>query len=231
MFMKKLTLFLFLFSFMFQSCGVRNIASRGTTVTNCLFAYIDSSSGVELTGYKSLNGDVVIPAKYFDGSDTLCQMALVLDAKLGFVGIDQHDSIILVPFIFDNGPDYVEEGLFRFVEKEKIGFANLDGQKIIPAKYDFATPFVDGISTYSIGGERMYDGKTRTQIIQESGEEGLREGHWVWGGAVTERGYLNKCGDEFVEVTDLHGNERKAWTKDKKHLLLDKDGRILKTIE
>src|SRR5690606_14475975 len=101
--MKKLTLFLFLFSFMFHSCVVRNTASRGTTVTNCLFAYIDSSSGVELTGYKGLNEDVVIPAKYLDGSDTSCERAVVVDAKLGLVAIDQHDSIILVPFILDNG--------------------------------------------------------------------------------------------------------------------------------
>ena len=83
-------------------------------------------------------------------------MAIVL--KSGeWVGIDRNEQVLLVPFIFDNGPDYVEDGLFRFVENNKIGFANLNGQKIILPQFDFATPFENGLSEYALGGHREYD--------------------------------------------------------------------------
>jgi hypothetical protein len=197
-----------------------------------LISYIDSTSGKELTGYKSLNGKIIIKAKYQNGSDTLRKMAIVLNSEFEFIGIDKNDQIILKPYIYDNGPDYVEEGLFRFVENDKIGFANLDGQKIIKAKYDFATPFSDGISEYSIGGEQVYEnGKTKKQIIKESGYEGLVDKHWTWGGNVTESGDLNKYGQEFETVTELKNNKREAWTKEKKHFLLNKKGQIIKTFK
>ncbi|TRX38013.1 WG repeat-containing protein [Flavobacterium sp. ZT3R18] len=197
---------------------------------DCLIAYIDTTSGKELTGYKSLNGEIIIKAKYLNGSDTLCGMAIVLNSEFGFVGINRNDSIILKPYTYDNGPDYLEEGLFRFVENGKIGFANLEGQKIIRAKYDFVTPFSDGISEYSIGGEEIYEnGKSKKQIIQESGYEGLVDKHWTWSGDVRESGYLNKYGQQFEKVTELKNNKREAWTKDKKHFLLNQKGQIIKT--
>jgi hypothetical protein len=195
-----------------------------------LISYVDSTSGKELIGYKSLNGKIVIKAKYQNGSDTLHKMAIVQNSEFEFIGIDKNDLVILKPYIYDNGPDYVEEGLFRFVENDKLGFANLDGQKIIKAKYDFATPFSNGISEYAIGGEKIYEnGKTRNEILKESGYEGLIDKHWTWGGNSTENGYLNQYGQEFETITELKNNKREAWTKDKKHYLLNKKGQIIKT--
>ncbi|MDY3319561.1 WG repeat-containing protein [Riemerella anatipestifer] len=208
---------LLLFNFVFGQKG-----------KDCLIAYTDSTSGNALIGYKSLDGNIVIKAKYRDGSDTLCRMAIVLTADFEFIGIDKNDSLILEPYIYDNGPDYVEEGLFRYVENGKIGFADLDGQKIIKAKYDFATPFSEGLSEYSIGGEPIYeDGRSRSQVIKESGYKGLIDRYWTWGGEVVESGYLNRYGQEFREVTALKKNKREAWTKDGKHFLLNKEGRII----
>jgi len=167
---------------------------------DCYELYTDSSSGYELLGYKQ-DGQVKIKAKYVAKyTDTLCTMALVLDREKGWLGIDKNGNVILVPFIFDNGPDYVKEGLFRFVENEKIGFANLDGQKIIPAQYSFATPFYEGYARYYIGGERIYEnGKTQQQIMDESDSEGLIDLYWNWGGNITETGYINKEGQRFEE--------------------------------
>ena len=199
---------------------------------DCLTAYIDSTSGKELTGYKSFNGEIVIEAKYQSGSDTLCGMAIVFTSDFEFIGIDRNDSIVLKPYIYDNGPDYVEEGLFRYIENDKIGFADLNGQKIIPAKYDFATPFSKGLSEYSIGGEPIYeDGRSRTQIISESGYDSLLDKHWIWGGDIRERGYLNKSGQEFIEVTELKNNARSATTKDNKKVLLNGKGQIIKRLK
>lgn len=198
----------------------------------CLFSYIDSTSGKELIGYKSINGEIPISAKYLNGPESLCKMAIVLTSEFEFIGIDKNENIILKPFIYDNGPDYIEEGLFRFVENGKMGFANENGEKIIKAKYDFVTPFSDGISEFSIGGKQIYeDGRTREQIIKENGYEALLDKHWIWAGNVLETGFINKFGQEFIKVTTLKRNKRFAWTKDSKKYILNKDGEIIKQVK
>jgi hypothetical protein len=120
-----------------------------------------------------------------------------------------------MPFIFYNGPDYIEEGLFRFVENGKIGFANIDGQKIIKAKYDFATPFENGLSEFTLGGQKEY----------EKGGE-----HWWWT-CGDEKGFVNYFGQEFMKVSKLKNNRRQAWTKDNKHFLINKQGKIIKELK
>lgn len=228
--MKYLFILFFGITIFFQSYGVKKTGSVTGGNGDCLIVYEDSSSGRKLFGYKTRDGEIVIPAKYQSVSDTLCKFAFVLDTNFRFLGINQKDSVILVPFIFDNGPDYLEEGLFRFVEHEKMGFANIDGEKIIQAKYSFADYFRDGLAEYFIGGEPVYeDGRTRSQIIQESGREALIDRHWNWGGDIRESGYLNKYGDEFEEVDELENGTRKALMKDEKLVILDADGRIIKS--
>jgi len=69
--------------------------------------------------------------------------ALVQDSK-GWVYVDRENRPILRPYIFDNGPDYFEEGLARFVEHGKIGFHDEALNIVIPAQYDFAFPFRNG---------------------------------------------------------------------------------------
>lgn len=195
--MKNLIIFLFATAFLFQSCKIK----QNTNANECYKLFADTLAGKELLGYK-YDGEITIKAQYiFSYSDSLCNMAIVLDREKGWLGIDKNNKTILVPYIFDNGPDYVEEGLFRFVENEKLGFANLEGQKIISAQFDFVTPFRDGYAEYFIGGERIYEnGKTRKQIIDESGNEGLIDLHWNWGGNITETGYINKQGQRFKEI-------------------------------
>ncbi|MGB6103550.1 MAG: WG repeat-containing protein [Pusillimonas sp.] len=69
--------------------------------------------------------------------------ALVQDSG-GWVYVDRDNRSILRPYIFDNGPDYFEEGLARFVENEKMGFHDEALNIIIPAQYGFAFPFEGG---------------------------------------------------------------------------------------
>lgn len=71
--------------------------------------------------------------------------ALVQDSK-GWVYIDRDRRPVLRPYIFDNGPDYFEEGLARFVDKGKMGFFDEALNIVIPAKYDFAFPFRKGVA-------------------------------------------------------------------------------------
>jgi hypothetical protein len=115
--------------------------SYGQKTKDYLVSYTDSTSGEDLIGYKDKFGKIRIQAQFpLVYTDTFYKMAIVLQNR-EWVGIDQNQNTILKPFIFDNGPDYIEEGLFRFVENEKIGFADTDGRKVISAKYDFSTPF------------------------------------------------------------------------------------------
>jgi len=202
----------------------------GQTKNECLKLFSDSASGYDLYGYKTKN-EIKIPAKFLSTySDRLCKMAIVLDPKKGWIGIDKNERFILRPFIYDNGPDYVEEGLFRFTENEKMGFANLNGDKVIPAKFGFVTPFKNGLSEYSIGGERIYEnGKTERQNEQE--HISLTDVHWIWGGNITEQGYMNKQGQKFKEVSPLKNNARMAITIDHKKVLLNKKGQIIKRYE
>ena len=186
----------------------------GQKVNEYLISFSDTTSGEELIGYKDSFGKIVINAKFSSAyPDTLYSMAIVL--KNGeWIGIDSNEKIILKPFIYDNGPDYIKEGLFRYVENKKIGFANIEGKKIIKAKYDFATPFENGLSEYTLGGEKEY----------EKGGE-----YWWWTDGY-ENGFVNHSGQEFARVTELKNNKREAWTKDKKHFLLNKQGQIIKQL-
>ncbi|WP_245592817.1 WG repeat-containing protein [Advenella mimigardefordensis] len=65
----------------------------------------------------------------------------------GWVYVDRDNRPVLRPYIFDNGPDYFEEGLARFVENGKMGFHDKALNIIIPAKYDFVYPFENGIAS------------------------------------------------------------------------------------
>lgn len=175
-----------------HSCGL----IKGNN--HCYSVYLDSLADQPLYGFKTA-GNIKIKAKYLATyTDKLCHMAIVLDAEKGWICIDKNDQILVVPYLYDNGPDYLEEGLFRIVANNKIGFADSTGKKVIPAQYDFVTPFQDGYAIYYIGGEKIYqNGKTEAQIMAEPAiEQG--DLHWSWGGKIIETGYVNKKGRRFI---------------------------------
>lgn len=175
-----------------------------------LIAFTDSNT--QLAGFKNTDGKIVIPAKYFlTTTDTLHVMAFVVSAESEWIAIDRNENILLKPFIFDNGPDYVREGLFRFVDNGKMGFANLNAEKVIPAQFDFVTPFENGIAEYTLGGHKEYD---------ISGE------HWFWVGGY-ENGYVNKTGQRFKQVDEPENGIRNALTTDNKQVKLNNNGQIV----
>lgn len=184
---------------------------------NYLLSFIDSTSGEELYGYKNTKSDIVIPAKFnFTYTDTMYNFALVA-LNYNWIGINRKDSVVLIPYIFDNGPDYVEEGLFRFVENNKIGLANLRGEKVIPAQYDYAEPFFDGMAAINVGGH-----------IEGSGccEQ--------WTGGVW--GFINKKGKVvikpiFLEAYYFEHGKSEVTTQDGKRVIINKKGKIIKKLK
>lgn len=185
--------------------------------TNCnyLRAYTDSSSEHELYGYKNFKGEIEISAKYdFVYTDRMYDFAIV-SFNNKWIGINRKEQIILEPYIFDNGPDYAEEGLFRFVEYDKIGFANLKGEKVISANFDFASPFKCGMARINIGGHK-----------EKSDNE-----HEIWVGGLW--GYINKKGKiiikpTFINAGDFENGMAEVETKKGNILLINKKGKYLK---
>lgn len=118
-------------------------------------------------GYKDSSSVIVIPAgKYFYlFTDTFYKTAIVQDTKEGIVAIDRKGNILYHVFVFDNGPDYEEEGLYRICENGKYGFASLSGV-VIPPTFDFVYPFSDGRAVYVSGCSfQRDDSGEHTEIV------------------------------------------------------------------
>jgi WG containing repeat len=100
----------------------------------------------ETFGYANLDGEVIIALDkyYYCYTDTFVNYAIVMDYEYKCIAIDRDENVLYDVFMFDNGPDYIEEGLFRIVKDGKMGFANEDGEIVIKPEYDFAFPFEDG---------------------------------------------------------------------------------------
>lgn len=182
-----------------------------------LLSYVDSSSGKYLYGYKDRTGKIVILAKY-DWVDThkMYTIATVVLHSKWFC-INKKDSILFEPYIFDNGRDYLHEGLFRYLENGKIGFANLKGEKVISANFDFVSPFQNGLACFNIGGHNK-------QIDEYSSWEG---GLW---------GFIDKKGEIVINsvyeiVYPFKGGYAEVYRKDGKHLVINKKGETVKELE
>ena len=95
--------------------------------------------------------------------------------------VNTKGEAILKAFIFDNGPDDVKEGLMRFQENEKIGFANQCMEKIIEAKYDSAWPFYDGLAKVCIDCKQVCENSDCEHPFTKGGRWGAinREGEEV----------------------------------------------------
>lgn len=127
-------------------------------------------------GYVNSKGDTIIP----DGTiemcftDTFGTFAYVFDKDLygeGMVAINRNKEIIFDAYLFDNGPDYISDDLFRIKRNGKIGFANEIGEVIIEPKFECAYPFENGKAKVA------YDCETIKDDIEHSSWE---SSHWFY---------------------------------------------------
>jgi hypothetical protein len=126
----------------FAAAILSSCASKAGT-PQYLLAFTDENS--QKCGFKTPKGEIVKPASYdFCSGDTLRHYAIVL-IKGKFTAIDINFEPMYEVFTFDNGPDYIAEGLFRIKKDNKIGFADGETGKIIIApQFDCAYPFEGG---------------------------------------------------------------------------------------
>ncbi len=133
-------------------------------------------------GYIDQSGQMAIAhGKYsFCMTDTFRTFAVVYKGNEGWIGIDRQENTIFTIMQYDNGPDFPSENMFRITKGQKIGFANLEGEVVVPPKYDAAYPFQEGLAAFCVGcrNERM-------------GEVSMwKDGQW---------GFLDKKGKVVIE--------------------------------
>lgn len=107
-------------------------------------------------GYVDLSGKLKIPYEYpFVFTDTLRTIAFVTHNNK-IIAIDRYNNHLFTVFNNDNGPDYESDGLFRIIDDDdnRIGFADHEGQIIIPPTFFFVQPFSNGMAAFNEGGKK-----------------------------------------------------------------------------
>lgn len=113
------------------------------------------------SGYLNSKGDTIIPIGkyYYCYTDTIRNFGMVMEKGTGrILGIDHNATELFEVFKYDNGPDYVENGLFRIIKNEKIGYANPGGKIIIEPNFECAYPFIGDFAKVSDNCETIKDG-------------------------------------------------------------------------
>ena len=97
-------------------------------------------------GYINQTGDTIIPTGRYEYCfmDAVTTYAIVIEEGSDAYAIDRQGNRLWDIYWYDNGPDYVEEGLFRIERDGKIGYADTSGKVVIPAQYACASPFAEG---------------------------------------------------------------------------------------
>lgn len=122
-------------------------------------AFTDAKT--QRTGYKTRAGTIVIPARYADagafGAGGVAAVRLTNGGPNPWRFIGATGKELAVPFLFDNGPDYWQEGFARVVDaRGKVGFIDANGKLVVSPVYDFAYPFCHGITKTARGGVGGY---------------------------------------------------------------------------
>jgi len=163
-------------------------------------------------GYVDSQNEIVIPAIYlFANEFSSSGVATVHDGEQ-WILIDKAGNEILEPLPFDNGPDYFREGLARYIENDKIGFYDPAGNIAIPALYDFAFPFSEGLAIVCMGCNRKKMGE----------HSSISSGKW---------GFINKEGKLVIplqyEAARPFTDGRAEVKKGGKWYLIDEKGYIM----
>lgn len=166
----------------------------------------------EKWGYKNESGQVAIQPQFILANGfSVAGIAVVLDGK-GWAYIDKKGKIVIRPYIFDNGPDHFQEGLARFTLDDKFGFFDQTGKVAIKPRFDFVTPFREGLAAICQG--------CKEKLI---GEHGFMEsGSW---------GYINQKGEivippQFEEARSFINGQAEV-KREGKWIRIDKTGTVI----
>lgn len=155
--------------------------------------YPDFEKNESLCGFVDANGKVIIPAgRYTDIFTTEFDKIafVIIKGKKGVYAIDRNEKVLFQVYNYEFFPDKVANGLFRIIENEKIGFANMNGQIIIRPTFNFIFPFQEnGLAIFCEKGAWT---KVHKEYTKFSG------GKW---------GAINKKGEIIIPANYEDGKE------------------------
>jgi len=128
-------------------------------------------------GYRTSDGIVSISPRYHIANAFLPEGTATVVDDVGWAVIDLKGHVLLRPFVVDNAPDDFNEGLARFSESGKLGFFSRAGRIVIPARYDGARHFSDGLAPVCIGCRVERNGEHHIWVV-DNGVTSIRTEIW-----------------------------------------------------
>lgn len=202
-----------------------------------LYLDVDNSKEIEQYGYRDSRGKIVIPfGKYprvFTG--TIREIAFVAirhegsSSVKGLYAINKKEEILFQVYPFDNGPDYLSEGLFRILDEEgRIGFANMDGEVVISPRYAYIDAFKGGVASFCDGCKKKTYISNKDNPIRLEGDQYQFEGEEIIIDSRRKYGFINQKGDTVLKP--IYGRAGRFTDgialvfKDKRAYYIDRDG-------
>jgi hypothetical protein len=159
-------------------------------------------------------GKVIIKPRFIFAKEFSPEGIAAVADEEGWYYIDRTGKKLITPLIFDNGPDYFEEGLARFTERKKIGFFDKHGRIIIEAKFDFAWPFHERLAVVCMDCKKLPSDGEHSKMIG---------GRW---------GYINKKGEFMIPLKfekALRFENGKARVKlNNKWVVIGRNGKVIR---
>ena len=109
--------------------------------------------------YLNERGDTIVPyGKYrYCQTDTIKKIGFAYENKpkdARIICINDAGKELFYVLKYDNGPDYIQEGLFRIMNEDGlVGFADSLGNVVIKPQFKFAYPFEHGKAKVTFSGE------------------------------------------------------------------------------
>jgi hypothetical protein len=130
-------------------------SSLSFSQTEKLFYYIEKDS---LLGVKNQNGKIIVPADitwssngYNEKTEIKSSIFLLSFKNKGDSYFDRKGNYLFKTALAALGYSDFHEGYILYEDDEKSGLANRQGNKIIPAQYDYISPMNFGFAQYCNG--------------------------------------------------------------------------------
>lgn len=116
-------------------------------------------------------GQLRIASKYLLDLTFENDLAAVFSESHGWLYADQAGKVLITGVApMDNGPDSFHDGLVRIIRNGRYGFANRNGQVVIPPRYDGALNFENGKAKVCVGCVTKCDGNDCEHRVFDGGQ-------------------------------------------------------------
>ena len=121
----------------------------------------ESDEGPDEYGYVSPDGKSVVQMGKYSMifTDTLRNFGIVMTFDGELMAIDKKGKELYEVYMYDNGPDYISDGLFRMIKDGKIGYADETGKIVIEPQFTCTNPFENGKAKVAVECELVKDGE------------------------------------------------------------------------